>query len=92
LDGKSILPLLNGELQDKNRLCFWEHIGNKAVRKGNWKLVALHLHKWELYNIKDDPFETNNLIGEQPEKAESLLIEYEKWAEKHGVQSWPLDK
>lgn len=92
LDGKSILPLLNGELQDRNRCYFWEHVGNKAVRKGNWKLVALYHGEWELYNLENDPLETNNLINNQPEKAEDLLREYEKWTQKHGVQSWPLDK
>ena len=92
LDGKSILPLLNGKLQDKNRLYFWEHMGNKAVRKGNWKLVALYHGDWELYNLENDPFETNNLINNQPEKAKALLGEYEKWAKKHGVQPWPLDR
>ncbi|UMB53608.1 arylsulfatase [Lutibacter sp. A64] len=92
LDGKSILPLLKGELQDKNRFYFWEHIGNKAVRKGNWKLVALHKKKWELYNLENDPFEINNLINSKPKKAETLLLAYKKWSKKHGVQPWPLDR
>jgi arylsulfatase A-like enzyme len=90
LDGQSFLPLLNGKTRKDTPTYYWEHEGNKAVRHGDWKLVALHNEDWELYNLKLDPFELNNLIDEAPEEAERLLLLYEKWSNKHGVKPWPL--
>ena len=34
ITGKSILPLINGGKQDPEKVMFWEHEGNKAVRIG----------------------------------------------------------
>lgn len=91
-DGISFLPLLGGAQQEKDRVFYWEHQGNRAVRKGNWKLVALHKQNWELYNLAQDPYEQFDLAGENTEKAGGLLKLYEDWAEEHGVQPWPLKK
>jgi arylsulfatase len=71
-------------------LFFWEHEGNRAVRQGDWKLVALHKNEWELYNLRTDPLEKNNLIKQEPEIASDLLSEYERWSREHGVRAWPL--
>ncbi|SHF91579.1 arylsulfatase [Mariniphaga anaerophila] len=91
-DGKSFLPLLSGQEQDDSRAFFWEHEGNTAVRVGDWKLVSLHKKDWELYNLADDPYELNDLVAQYPDKAEKLLGKYQDWANKHGVQAWPLKK
>jgi len=92
LDGQSLLPLIDGNEQDKNRQLYWEHEGNRAIRIGNWKLVAINKTRWELYNLAVDPYELNNLIGQESEKASELLAKYKEWAKKHGVRSWPLKK
>ncbi len=92
LDGNSFLTLLNGGIQDKNRVYYWEHEGNKAVRKGDWKLVALHKKGWELYNINNDPYELNDLKEENPKIADELLQLYRQWTKKHDVKNWPLKK
>jgi arylsulfatase len=92
LDGISFLPLLTGAKQDPERVFYWEHEGNRAVRKGDWKLVALNKKPWELYNLAKDPYEQNNLSGQNPQKAAELLGLYKKWAAMHGVKPWPLKK
>ena len=90
LDGQSFLHLFNGQIDDEDRLLFWEHEGNKAVREGFWKLVALHNGEWELYNLENDPFEMENLVTVQPEIAKQLILKYKQWADEHGVKQWPL--
>ena len=35
---------------------------------------------WELYNLKADPTETNNLAMEKPEKAKELASLWEAWS------------
>lgn len=90
LDGSTFLPLLKGEKQDKERAFFWEHEGNAAVRVGDWKLVSLHKKDWELYNLKEDPYEVNDLVKQYPDKSKELLQRYVAWTEEHGVRQWPL--
>ena len=92
LDGQSFLPLLKGECRNVASPYFWEHVGNRAVRHGDWKLVALHQQPWELYNLETDPLEMENLIEENPQQARVLEQHYVAWADKHGVQPWPLDR
>jgi arylsulfatase A-like enzyme len=86
LDGLSILPIINNGEKNKNREFFWEHFGNRAIRKGNWKLVAFKKKPWELYNMEIDPYELNNVISSNSEKARELQLKYEKWAIEHGVR------
>ncbi|GAH83218.1 unnamed protein product, partial [marine sediment metagenome] len=76
LDGHSLLPLIDRNEQDKNREYYWEHEGNRALRVSNWKLVAINKTQWELYNLAVDPYELNNLIEQESEKASELLAKY----------------
>lgn len=86
LPGKSLLPALQGkELQFEDPI-FWEHIGNRAVREGDWKLVAREGEDWELFNLATDRSEMHNLLETEAEKAEHLLGLYEEWAEDVGVK------
>ena len=92
LDGVSFLPLMDGSRQDPNRVLYWEHEGNRAVRRGNWKLVALHKKPWELYDLSVDPFEVNDLVNRYPQRVAEFKRLYEDWAAEHRVQPWPLKK
>jgi arylsulfatase len=49
------------------------HEGNRAVRVGDWKLVAAGNNApWELYDLKTDRAESNNLAAAHPEKVREL--------------------
>ena len=86
LPGKSFLPALKGDENEREDPIFWEHIGNRAVREGDWKLVARKGEEWELFNLAADRSEMNNLIESEAEKAEHLLGLYQEWAEDVGVE------
>lgn len=77
--GKSLLPILKGEERTPHDAIFWEHAGGKAVRKGDWKLAALHNSDWELFNMKNDRTETNNLAASHPEKVAEMGKLWEEW-------------
>jgi len=73
------LPALRGETP-RPRTLFWEHEGNRAVREGNWKLVALQGGPWELYDLETDRTELNDLSARHPEIAARLANAWQKWA------------
>lgn len=84
LEGRSVLPALRGQDMAPAAL-FWEHIGNAAVRRDPWKLVREYPGEWELYDIRSDRSEQEDLSAEYPEIVAELSAEYEAWARRVGV-------
>jgi arylsulfatase len=88
LAGKSLVPVLTGKTSAVNRgePLFWERAGNRAVRKGNWKIVSTYpAYQWELYDLETDRGETNDLASQHPEVVNELSADYFRWADKTGV-------
>jgi arylsulfatase A-like enzyme len=57
---------------------WWLHEGHRAIRVGDWKLVALEGEAWELYDLKTDRAEQNNLAAKMPEKVKELEAAWQK--------------
>ena len=89
LEGLSLLPVFADQPLQREAL-YWEHEGNRAVRAGQWKLVARHDQPWELYDIDTDRVEAQDLARQQPEKVRELSTLYDRWASRVGVAPWPL--
>ena len=92
MEGLSLRPVFEGNQRQGHDYIFWEHMGNKAVRHGKWKLVMYHGDPWELYDIEADRTEQDNIIRTNPDVALKLEQEYKKWAERCGVKPWPVKK
>ena len=90
-EGTSLRPTFEGRAVDRGALC-WEHEGNRAVRLGDWKLVAGPGEKWQLYNIAEARTELHDLASAQPEKVEQLTSIYQQWATRCGVEPWPIKR
>jgi len=87
-DGISLVPILKNPQADVDqRALYWHYphyyptttpVG--AIRQGDWKLLQFfedsHL---ELYNLREDVGEKNNLEKENPEKAQELLELLRAW-------------
>jgi arylsulfatase len=84
LPGVSMLAAMRGEAGPEHPL-FWEHIGNAAVRQGNWKLVREYQQDWELYDLDNDRSEQHNLAAEQPDKVVAMTTAWQHWADGVGV-------
>ena len=92
VDGKSVVPLLfhpeNQPKQDRPLYWHYPHFSNQlgrpagSVRVGDYKLVELYeTGALELYNLKNDLSESDNLATKMPEKAKemhSLLVSWRK--------------
>ena len=87
MEGISLLPAWQGEQITRDQPLFWEYRGSRAVRDGDWKLVAQRGDTWELYNLANDRAELNDLIDQQSERAQNMIAAYEQWAERIGTRS-----
>jgi arylsulfatase len=85
MEGVSLLGACKGKEFEHDPV-YWEHIGNHAIRVGDWKLVARGEHgPWELYNVVEDRTEQNNLADKMPEKVKQLSEMWFAWAKRCNV-------
>jgi arylsulfatase len=71
--GKSLVPALANDVIIPRDSLWWLHTGNRAVRVGDWKLVAAEGDPWELYDVSSDRAEQCNLAAQRPEKVKELV-------------------
>lgn len=84
LEGRSLIPVLAADDEAHSRSLFWENFGHRAVRNGDWKLVAKHRH-WELYDMKADRSEMRDVAGAYPDRVRQLASQYNQWAGRVGA-------
>jgi arylsulfatase A-like enzyme len=71
------------------RMLFFEHQGNRAVRSGKWKLVALDDQPWELYDFTVDRVEMNDLANKHPRRVQQMAAAWDKWGAANQVTPLP---
>lgn len=69
--------------------------GSKYARQGEWKIALqgkaeLGTGVWELYNLKNDRGETQNLAQNNPVKLQELLDVYNKYTQQNGVKEYNI--
>ena len=80
MEGTSLVPAILEKQQNRENPLFWEWSTGRAVRKGDWKLVAFGKNAaWELYDLKQDPFETKDLASQNPGKVKELSSLFQEW-------------
>lgn len=80
LDGKSLMPIFKGQQRPQT-----EHLISGFTERfrmylnGDHKLVRENGADWELYNLKEDHVEINNLAASNPNKLSELIDKYEAY-------------
>jgi arylsulfatase len=88
LEGRSLVPAFGDAVIERDAL-YWEHEGNRAIRVGDWKLVAKGpAAKWELYDLKADRTETTDRAGEFPGRVREMTAKWEAWAKRSKAIPW----
>ena len=95
IPGQSFLPLLEPSLSpwntltrgtepSKDRVLWWQHEQNRAIRRGDWKLVAAGKESpWELYNLQEDRAETTDVASKRPDLVKQLADLWESMRKQH---------
>jgi arylsulfatase A-like enzyme len=93
--GRSLVPAFANDNSVAHDYLWWLHEGSRAIRVGDWKLVAASPSLrgrgggnaqveqkpgvWELFNLAQDRAETNNLADKMPDKVRELS---QLWSQK----------
>ena len=89
LEGTSLRTALEGKPFMRKSPLVWEHEGNRAIREGDWKLVAKGARgAWELYDLAHDRTELTDLAEKEPERVKELAAKWEAWARRAEVIPW----
>jgi arylsulfatase len=80
LQGVSLLPAFEGKTETRAKPIFWEWRRGKAAYSDSWKIVKEGPNQpWELYNLGNDPTETNNVATDNPDKLKELDKLFTDW-------------
>ncbi len=100
VEGTSFLASIVDEAAvDAHVTQYYEMFGCRALYHDGWKAVTYHpiqddlpgidQVEWELYDMRTDPSETNDLAGDEPERLESMIEQW--WDEAAKFQVLPID-
>ena len=78
LPGTSLVPAFAKDGSVKHSPLWFYHDGHRALRAGEWKLVANFAGPWELYNLRTDRSETQNLAATHHAKVMKLELAWLK--------------
>jgi arylsulfatase A-like enzyme len=95
-DSVSLVPLLHGDARFDRGPMVWHypvgvpHIPHSkpgsVIREGDWKYLHFYeAGRSELYNLRGDIGETNNLLASMPEKAAKLKAQLDAVLKKHNA-------
>ncbi len=100
--GKSLMPLIDGKadrVHGDDEIFGWELTNNRGVRKGDWKIIDIADKRfptgtWQLFNLVDDPGETNDLAQKNPKKLQEMIAAWDSYVKANGLIEpiWPDKK
>lgn len=83
IDGKDLMPVIKGEKTGVRNSLFTAYRNTvRAVRTDEWKLIRYpQINFTQLYNLKKDPLEINNLaaLPEQKPRVDEMMELLKKW-------------
>ena len=73
----------------------YELFGQKAYFAGHWKILLMPkpfgTDDWELFNLKEDPAEMNDLSAKYPDRRKAMIERWEQYRKDNGVLDISFD-
>ena len=86
LPGKSLAPVFAKDNPVTRDALWWMHEGNRALRVGDWKIVAAGKDApWELYNLHTDRSESKDLADANPRKTQEMAALWARMTAEHSA-------
>jgi arylsulfatase A-like enzyme len=96
LSGRSLVPALAKDITIKRDFLFFKHQGNRALRVGDWKIVASGAGTpWELYDLANDRAESHDLAARYPERVKefaAIWAQHDEEFRKQGASDPPTPR
>jgi arylsulfatase A-like enzyme len=95
VDGRSLVSLLRSDVAPDRDALYWHfpHYANQggfpggAIRMSDWKLIENYENgSVELYNLRDDEGERNDLAAKQPERVKAMRGRLHEWYREVGAK------
>jgi arylsulfatase len=98
MHGSSVLDLFEGEMETPyagaNQVGY-ELFGMRAFFDGDWKILLMPPPfgpgEWELFDLREDPAELNDLSGQHPDRLAEMIARWEQYKVDNGVLDVSLD-
>lgn len=87
LPGRSLCGVFNRDADVPREYLYFHHIGHRAIRQGDWKLVARAGGPWELYDMRTDRSEMRNLASQFPDLVRRLSAKWQACEEQFREQA-----
>ncbi len=90
--GLSLVPAFAKDGAVNHDALFFSHEGNRALRKGDYKLVSAKCDQdvWELYNLATDRGEQRNLAADRPDLVREMASQWQALSDKYAQEAGPL--
>ncbi len=92
MTGKSFASYLQGRsgpARGEHDALGWELFGRNGLRSGDWKALRIWPPFgpgcWQLFNLREDPTEMNDLAEEEGPRLRQLVAKWHAYAERNGV-------
>jgi arylsulfatase A-like enzyme len=90
LPGINLAPALAHDNAIQHEAIYFHHLSNRAIRQGDWKLVAKGENgPWELYNLKTDRCEQEDLHMRYPQRAAAMSAQWQLYEDEFRRQAGP---
>lgn len=91
LPGRSLVRAFRSDAPIARPYLYFHHIGNRALRMGDWKLVAAAKEPWELYDMRGDRSEMRDRAARETARVAEMERIWQQCDREFAAQAGPAE-